>query len=89
MPCFSFGGLREPICDLLEPEIAAKVKPIWGLDGECELNSAWRDCGVENLWIMLGARLSRPVEGGRVVLMDLLFRGYLRLQITFAPSCIA
>jgi len=57
----SYGAVREAICDLCEPEIAAKIKPVWGLDDECEINSAWRDCGVENLWIMLGTRLFCPV----------------------------
>jgi len=49
-----YGSLRDSICALCEPEIATKIKPVWGVDDECEVNSAWRDCGVENLWIMLG-----------------------------------
>ncbi|KAF9780086.1 FAD/NAD(P)-binding domain-containing protein [Thelephora terrestris] len=49
-----YGDVREKVCDLFEPEIAAKIKPVWGLDDECEMNSVWRDCGVENLWITLG-----------------------------------
>ena len=57
----SYEAVRDSICGLCEPEIAAKIKPVWGLDDECEINSAWRDCGVENLWIMLGIHLFRPV----------------------------
>jgi len=49
-----YEGVRDTISGLCEPEIAAKIKPVWGLDDECEINSAWRDCGVENLWITLG-----------------------------------
>ena len=59
------------ICRFCEPEIAARIKPVWGLDDECEMNSAWRDCGVENLWITLGTCLSYLFEGRRV-LTDLL-----------------
>ena len=61
MLCASYEAVRDAICGLCEPEIAARIKPVWGLDDECEINSAWRDCGVENLWIMLGICLSRPV----------------------------
>ena len=41
-----------------------------GLDDECETKSAWRGCGVENLWIILGT--SNSVEGGRVLMDPLL-----------------
>jgi hypothetical protein len=50
----SFVDVRDPICELCEPDIAEKVGPVWGVDDECEMNSVWRDCGVENLWIVLG-----------------------------------
>jgi len=52
--CVSYGSVRDTICGLCEPEIAERIKPVWGVDDECEMNSAWRDCGVENLWIMFG-----------------------------------
>lgn len=52
----SYEAVQDAIRGLCEPDIAAKIKPVWGLDDECEINSAWRDCGVENLWIMLGTR---------------------------------
>lgn len=68
----SYGSLRDTICALCEPEIATKIKPVWGVDDECEMNSAWRDCGVENLWIMLGTCLSRSAGGGKAVLTGLL-----------------
>jgi len=51
----SYVPLRDTICSLCEPDIAARIKPVWNVDDECEMNSAWRDTGVENLWIMLGA----------------------------------
>lgn len=62
MARFSYGSLRDQICDLLVPEIAVKIKPVWGLDGECELNSVWRDCGVENLWVTLGTHPSNSMS---------------------------
>lgn len=58
----SYGSLRDSICALCEPEVATKIKPVWGVDDECEMNSAWRDCGVENLWIMLGSCLLPSFE---------------------------
>ena len=51
----SYVPLRDTICSLCEPDIVARLKPVWDVDDECEMNSAWRDTGVENLWIMLGA----------------------------------
>lgn len=57
---------------MFEPEIAAKIKPVWGLDDECEMNSVWRDCGVENLWIMLGICIIHLAESRRMILTDLL-----------------
>lgn len=64
MPCSSYGSIRDSICALCEPEIATKIKPVWGVDDECEMNSVWRDCGVENLWITLGTCLFHSVESG-------------------------
>ena len=58
----SYEGVRDTICGVCEPEIAAKIKPVWGLDDECEMNSVWRDSGVENMWIILGTYPSRPVD---------------------------
>ena len=53
----SFAGALDTVRDLCEPEIAAKIKPVWGVDDECEMNGVWRDCGVENLWITFGTPL--------------------------------
>ena len=67
-----YEGVRDTIGGLCEPEIAAKIKPVWGLDDECEMNSAWRDCGVENLWITLGIYLFHPADLRAGVLRHLL-----------------
>ena len=77
--------VRDAICTLCEPEIAARIKPVWGLDDECEMNSAWRDCGVENLWIMLDT--SNSVEGGRV-LMDLLLGSIATVRSHSVPLAL-
>jgi cation diffusion facilitator CzcD-associated flavoprotein CzcO len=49
-----FSNTISSVKAIIGDELASKVKPIWGIDEEGELNSAWRDCGVPNLWIMVG-----------------------------------
>lgn len=39
---------------LLGEELGSKVKPLWGLSPEGELQGLWRDCGVPNLYVVLG-----------------------------------
>ncbi|KAH9484751.1 Indole-3-pyruvate monooxygenase YUCCA1 [Psilocybe cubensis] len=34
-------------------EVANKCRPIWGLNDEGEINGAWRNLGVVNLWYMM------------------------------------
>ncbi|KAI1787664.1 hypothetical protein LXA43DRAFT_895912 [Ganoderma leucocontextum] len=50
--CVSFSlpfGSRHP-----REDVAARVKPMWGLDEEGELRNAWRDTGVPNFWFIMG-----------------------------------
>lgn len=49
-----YENVRETIKKLCAPEIGEKIKPIWGFNGEYELNSVWRDCGVDKMWISFG-----------------------------------
>lgn len=49
-----FSNTIHSVRSIIGAELASKVKPIWGMDEEGELNSAWKDCGVPNLWIMVG-----------------------------------
>ena len=60
-----YGDAREPYRKLLGDEMGGKLKPIWGLDGEGEINGAWRDLGIPRLYCMMGASLGLPscVEG--------------------------
>ena len=48
------GDSRDGFRKIIGEELCSKVKQIWGLDGDGELNGAWRDIGVENLWCMTG-----------------------------------
>ena len=52
-----YGDARDPYRAVLGDEVGDKLKPIWGLDSEGELNSAWRDIGVPRLYCMMGAFL--------------------------------
>ena len=49
-------GIIEDVCG---PEILSRVKPIWGVNEEGEIRGIWRDCGVPNLWYMLGMRSNK------------------------------
>ena len=42
------------VAKILGEDIAARVRPMWGLDEEGELRTAWRDTGVANFWFMMG-----------------------------------
>ena len=39
---------------ILGPEVGARLKPIWGLDAEGEIQGAWRDVGIPRVWCMMG-----------------------------------
>jgi len=39
---------------LLGPEVGARLKPIWGLDPEGEIQGVWRDVGIPHVWYMMG-----------------------------------
>ena len=60
-----YGDAREPYRKLLSDEMGEKLKPIWGLDSEGEINGAWRGLGIPRLYCMMGASfgLSSWVEG--------------------------
>lgn len=51
-------GFSEPVESIrgvFGESIASQCKPIWGMDEEGELNSAWKLSGVRDLWVMVGA----------------------------------
>jgi hypothetical protein len=58
----SLGEARDPIRKILGPEAGARLKPIWGLDAEGEIQGAWRNMGLPRLWCMIGKPFS-SLEG--------------------------
>ena len=51
------GETREAVRRLCDEETGSKIGPIWGLNEEGEINGAWRDIGVPNMWYMMGMSL--------------------------------
>lgn len=49
-----YTNVRQPIEKLCGDNVATKLKTIWGLNDEGEIRAAWRDTGVEGLYIMMG-----------------------------------
>ncbi|KAI1617017.1 putative monooxygenase protein [Exophiala viscosa] len=49
-----FSNTIDSVRNILGDEIADRCNPIWGMDEEGELNSAWRTSGVPGLWLMVG-----------------------------------
>lgn len=49
-----FSNTIDSIRRTLGDDVASRCKPVWGMDAEGELHSAWRNCGVKGLWIMVG-----------------------------------
>lgn len=40
--------------NLVNEDVADRLKPLWALDEEGEVNSVSRDCGVPGLYFMMG-----------------------------------
>ena len=45
---------RIPIRDIVGEEEGKKLTPIWGLNEEGEIRTAWREIGLPNAWYMMG-----------------------------------
>ncbi|THH30835.1 hypothetical protein EUX98_g3355 [Antrodiella citrinella] len=52
--CTGYGDIRGPVRELVEPNIAKKIVPIWDLNEEGEEQGAWREIGAPNLWYTMG-----------------------------------
>ncbi|KAI5480143.1 flavin-containing monooxygenase [Pseudohyphozyma bogoriensis] len=63
-----FSNTIDSVRRTLGEDVASRCKPIWGMDEEGELNSAWRDCGVPNLWIMVGTLQAARYHSKKVAL---------------------
>ena len=49
-----YGDPREPIRQILGPELGQKLPPIWGLTEEGELRGCWKELNIPNLWLIMG-----------------------------------
>ncbi|KAK6384353.1 hypothetical protein LTS17_001916 [Exophiala oligosperma] len=49
-----FSNTIDSVRNILGDEIADQCNPIWGMDEEGELNTAWKTSGVPGLWLMVG-----------------------------------
>ena len=45
---------REAVRKVCGDEIADKIKPLWGLNEEGEINGCYRDLGYQGLWYIMG-----------------------------------
>ncbi|KIP03530.1 hypothetical protein PHLGIDRAFT_110740 [Phlebiopsis gigantea 11061_1 CR5-6] len=48
------GDARDPIRSIIGEEEGRKLTPIWGLNEEGEIRTAWREIGLPNAWYMMG-----------------------------------
>ncbi|KIR67759.1 flavin-containing monooxygenase [Cryptococcus bacillisporus CA1873] len=63
-----FSNTIDSIRRTLGDDVADRCKPVWGMDEEGELNSAWRDTGVPNLWVMVGTLQAARYHSKKVAL---------------------
>ena len=49
-----FSNTIDSVQRTLGSTVADRCKPIWGIDSEGELNSAYRGTGVPHFWLMVG-----------------------------------
>lgn len=52
--CTGFTGIQDSVAETLGQKYANMVKPIWGLDGEGEINGIFRDCGIPKTYYVVG-----------------------------------
>lgn len=53
--CTGFTGFKASVAETLGDKWAAKLKTIWGLDAEGEINGLYRDCGIPKTYYVSGA----------------------------------
>jgi putative flavoprotein involved in K+ transport len=70
-----YQNMSESVRALFGDDVADRVGPVWGLDGEGEVRAMWRRTGQPGLWIMGGSlQQCRP------------YSKYLALQIKGAQE---
>lgn len=63
-----FSNTIDSIRSTLGEDIASQVRPIWGVDEEGEFKTAFKESGVENLWILVGFLASARYQSKRLAL---------------------
>lgn len=64
-----YGDPRNPMRDILGPELGKKLTPVWGIDEEGEIRSAWKELGIENCWAMMGKLSISRVWGMELIVL--------------------
>lgn len=57
-----YGDPRGPMRDILGPELGKKLNPVWGIDDEGEIRTAWKEAGLKNCWLMMGKQSPQPTQ---------------------------
>jgi len=52
--CTGLSDTRDGIRKVCGDEVADKIKPLWGLNEEGEINGCYRDLGYQGLWYIMG-----------------------------------
>ncbi|KAG5757840.1 hypothetical protein H9Q72_014020 [Fusarium xylarioides] len=50
-----YSNLVDAIQKILGPDVSEQIGPVWGIDEEGEYINAFKETGVPNFWIMVGA----------------------------------
>ena len=66
---------RSHIRDIVGEEEGKKLTPIWGLNEEGEIRTAWREIGLPNAWYMMGN-----------LAWSRFYSKHLALRTSFGPS---
>jgi len=48
------GEASDQIREICGEEVVSRMKKIWGMNSEGEINGIWRDIGIPNIWCALG-----------------------------------
>jgi len=51
---YSLGEASDQIREICGEEVVSRIKKIWGMNSEGEIDGVWRDIGIPNIWCVLG-----------------------------------
>lgn len=49
-----YGDPRDPIRQILGPQVGQKLPQIWGLTEEGEIPGCWKELNLNNVWLIMG-----------------------------------